>query len=111
MSRYPLFFVLLATLFTVGCTPASSVSKAINPWSSNFDTAVDRCSAISERGGTADRAGCEERMNRLIADEKKYKKSFCYTVIDRVICKNDPLHPFDAKSALYTGKTDYSDGR
>ncbi len=111
MSRYSLFFVLLTTLFTVGCAPASSTSKAINPWSSDFDTAVDRCSALNEPEGTADRAGCEERMNRFIANEKKYKKSFCYTVLDGVVCKNDPLHPFDAKSVLYTGKTDYSDGR
>ncbi len=110
MSRYSLFIVSLATLFAVGCAPASSFYTAINPWSSNFSTAVDRCSAIGEPAWTTGRAGCEKFMNRLIADERKYKKSFCYTVINRVICKKDPLYPFDAKSAFNTSETDYTGG-
>ncbi len=111
MSRYSLFVVSLATLFAVGCAPASSFYDAVNPWSSNFGTAIDRCSAIAEPAGTSGRAGCEIFMSRLLADEKKYKKSFCYTVIDRVVCKKDPFYPFDAKSALNTSETDYTSGR
>ena len=111
MSRYAPFIVSLATLFAVGCAPASSFYNAVNPWSSNFDTAVDRCSAIGEPAGTTGRTGCERRMNRFLADEKKYKKSFCYTAIDRVVCKKDPLYPFDAKSALNTSEADYTSGR
>ena len=110
MSRYSLIVVSLATLFAASCAPASSFSDAINPWSSNFGTAVSRCSAVGESAGTPARTGCEALMIRLLADEMKYKKSFCYTVIDRTVCKNDPLHPYDAASALYVGKTEYTSG-
>ena len=111
MPRYPLFIVSLAALFAVGCAPASSISHAVNPWSSDFDTAIDRCSAMAEPSGSTARAGCEKLMNRLIADEKKYRKSYCYTVIDRIVCKKNALDPYNAALALYTSRTDYSDRR
>ena len=93
MSRFSMFVVSLAIL-SVGCAPS-------------FDDAVNRCAAV----GTADSTDCVKRMRRLLADEKRYDKSFCYTVIDRVVCKKDPLHPFDAASALKISETDYTGGR
>ena len=111
MSRFPILIVSMAALLTFGCAPSSSVYHAVNPWSSDFATAVDRCSAIREASGTRARVGCERLMNRLITMEKAHQKSYCYTVEKRVICKKRPQAAYYARSALYTGADKQTYGR
>ena len=111
MSRNALLIVSMAALFTFGCAPSSSIYHAVNPWSTVFETAVDRCSAIREASGTRARAGCERMMNRLIAMENAHEKSFCYTVDRRKICKKRPQAAYSAASAFYTGADKQTYGR
>ncbi len=111
MSRYSLFVVSLAILYAVGCTQATIYDDADIQWSPDFDNAVNRCAAIGEPAGTTDRADCVKHMRRDLADEKRYKKSYCYTVLDRVVCKKDPLYPYDAASALEADESDFTSRR
>ena len=53
------------------------------------------CTAIGEADGTAEYTDCVKRMERLIADEVRRRESYCYTVIDKVVCDKDPLRPYE----------------
>ena len=108
MSRYSLLIVSAAALFTVGCAPSSSVYHWINPWSSDFETAVDRCSTIRE---SRDRTGCEKMMNTRIAMERDQGKSFCYAVNQRVVCKTRPQALYNSANAIYSGADKQTYGR
>jgi hypothetical protein len=59
--------------------------------SSDFDNAENRCEAI---GDSAPYAGCIDETRQLLAEESEIRKSFCYSVADRVVCKPDPLHSY-----------------
>ena len=97
MSRFSIVVVSMAILGSASCAPGPISDVFVELWSPSFDNAVNRCAAISAPSGSAD---CIERMRRVVADEKRYGKMFCYTVIDRVVCKKDPLHSYDAASTL-----------
>lgn len=108
MSRYSIVVVSMAILVSAGCAPdpsfddvknqwATTINTAVDQWSPNFDNAANRCAAIGAPSGSAD---CIEAMRRYLADEKRHAEKYCYTVADRVVCKKDPLHPFDAASAF-----------
>lgn len=85
MLRWPTMTLLVSTALLFGCAP-------------NFDDAAERCAAMGEESGTSEYAECVKRMRKVIAEEQKYRKSFCYTVSDRVVCEKDPLHAQDAPS-------------